>query len=165
MEMKKIREMYPDLRHLVLCNNVYSGSPFSSCICRAGYMVRSKMSSGEVFEPKTVKTSFAINCDSTFAYLFAIDMESMDLIWLNTSRKSAVTVAGEARLDFLQKYFGMTSVMNLQQLFAMMATEVVDSPENADVVVSDREMDPAALPEKAQIIRSTDVERIMALMN
>ena len=165
LDIEKIKNTHPDLRYLVLCNNVYSGFPFSSCVCRAGYMMRERMSSGEVFEPRTVKTSFAINCDSTFAYLFAIDIESMELIWLNTSRKSAVIIAGESRLDFLQKYFGMTSVMNLQQLFAMMATEVVDSPENADVAVSDREMDPAALPEKAQIIRSTDVERIMALMN
>ena len=165
LDVEEIKKKYSDLCYLVLCDNVFSRLPFSKCICRAGYMVRSKMGSGEVFEPKTVRTSFAVNCNSTFAYLFAIDLETSEMIWLNTTRQSSAAVAGETKLGFLQKFFDVTSIMNLQDLFTMMAQEVVDSPENADVLVTDQEIDPNSISEKAEIIRSTDIERIMALMN
>ena len=74
------RKRYPSVRYLVFCDNVFSGVPFSSCICRAGYMIRDRIDSGEVFEPKTVQSSFAANGQSTFCYLFALDLDANDFI-------------------------------------------------------------------------------------
>ena len=162
INVEKVRELYPDLDYLIFCDNVYSGVPFSRCICRAGYMLRDIIDSGEVFEPKTVQTSFTVNCDSTFAYLFAIDLATSDFIWLNTVRESSVIVAGATSLGFLTKYFDMTSVMSVYDLFTMMAAEIVDTAAEAEVVVSDKKEETA---EGAEIIRSSDIERIMALMN
>lgn len=162
LDLDKIKEMYPDISHLILCNNVYSCIPFDKCVCRAGYMLRDINDSGEVFEPKTVQTSFTIDCDSTFAYLFAIDLEKRDFIWLNIARDSSERVAGTTSLGFLLDYFDVTSVMNMKKFFTMLAAEVVDSKEEADVIVSDENYDAA---EGQEIIRSLDFERIIQLMN
>jgi len=153
---------YPQAEYLVFCNNVFSGKPFSKCLCRAGYMDRDVLDSGQVFEPKTVVTSFQITCESTFAYLFAIDLKTRELVWLNVSRDSNARVAGTTSLDFLKAYFHASQLINVHKLFAMLAAEVVEKPEAADVIVTDEEL---SVAEGVEVIHSYDTERILALMN
>jgi len=125
-------------------------------------MDRDILDSGEVFEPKTVVTSFQITCNSTFAYLFGIDLQSKELVWLNVARDSNVHVAGTTTVDFLKNYLQATQLINVHKLFSMLATEVVDKPEDADVIVSNREL---SAREGVEVIHSYDIERILALMN
>lgn len=157
-----MHKKHPDIRYLVFCNNVFSRSTFANCICRAGYMLRQKPSSGEIYEPKTVKSAFTINADGNFAYLFAVDLTAKELIWLNCVSGANIHVAGVAQYAFLQDYFDMTSVINLYDFFKMTARETTDDPLEADLVVSDREL---RLKPGAEQIRSFDVERIMKIMN
>ena len=65
-------------------------------------------------------------------------------------------------MEFLKDYMNTCQLMNVHKLFSMLATEVVDTPEVADVVVTDEAV---SAKENAEIIRSYDTERIMALMN
>ena len=65
-------------------------------------------------------------------------------------------------MKFLIDYFKITSVINMGMLFEMLATEIVESPANADVVVSDEELDGC---ENAEVIRSCDFEKVMALLS
>jgi len=160
IDVEKFRKKYPDIEYLVFCDNVFSNKEFSHCDCRAGYMLRDKKDSGRVFEPKTVKTSFTIDCDSTFAYLFAIDLAANDFIWLNISRDSSSHVAGDTELGFLTSYFTLS--IDMKEFFTMLATEVVSSAEDADVIVSDKI---SAVSESQELIHSSDFERITALMN
>lgn len=44
----------------------------------------------------------------------------------------------------------------------MMASEIVDAPEKAQVAVTDQAVRTA---DGAEVIRSSDIERIMAIMN
>lgn len=162
VDLEAFMAEYPEAEYLVFCNNVYSRVPFSRCLCKAGYMDRDVLDSGEVFEPKTVATSFQITCDSTFAYLFAIDLKTRELVWLNVSRDSNAQVAGTTSLAFLKDYMNACQLMNVHKLFSMLATEVVDTPEAADVVVADEAV---SVKENAEIIHSYDTERILALMN
>lgn len=118
--------------------------------------------SGEIFEPKTVESAFAINCDSMFAYLFAIDLKENELVWLNVANSMPASVAGTAKLDYLFDYLDMTSVMNVYDLFEMLATEVTDNPQCADVVVTDEEI---SIEEGVDLVTSRDVEKIIAYMN
>lgn len=157
-----LKNKYPQIRYLVFCNNVYSKVPFRQFECKAGYMVREDGESGEIFEPKTVDSAFVINSDSMFAYLFAIDMKSNELVWLNVENSISAQVAGETKLDFLFDYLNMTSVINVYDLFEMMATEIVDNPEYADVVVSDEEV---LQKTNSDLVTSRDVEKIIAYMN
>lgn len=162
IDLPAFRKQYPHIRYLVFCDNVYSNLTFDQCFCKGGYMTRDMDDSGEIFEPKTVESSFLVNCSSRFAYLFGIDLNTNDFVWLNTARSSSAAVAGATSMDFLIRYFHTTSTLSLYSLFEMMAAEVVSAPEEAQVVLSDRTL---VLAPGAEQIRSYDFERILALMN
>ena len=162
IDVKEFKKCLPNIKQLVFCNNVYSFENFSKLNCRAGYMVRNEVLSGEVFEPKTVKSAFNITCDSTFAYMFAIDFHSEELVWLNLGRDSQAIVAGTTPFAWLLPYIFATKVINVYDFFEMLATEVVSTPEEADIIVSDKDFE---LPEGKEQIHSYDFERILALMN
>ena len=162
IDVALFKKNHPEIKYLVFCNNVYSCVPFSRCVCRAGYMLRDVEDSGEIFEPKTVKSSFTIDCDSTFAYLFGIDLENNDFVWLNCTRSQNAIVAGATPLSFLTDYFRTTSIINVGMLFEMLATETVDFPEEADVLVTDEELE---VREGVEVIRSYSFERINAILS
>ena len=162
VDIDAFRLEYPNAKYLVFCNNVFSGTPFSDCICRAGYMDRDVLDSGEIFEPKTVSTSFTITSESTFAYLFGLDLKTRELVWLNVARDSSCIVAGATPLAFLKEYFHETEIFNMADFFAMMATEIVEDPAQADIVVSDAAH---SLKDGAEQIHSYDFTRVLALMN
>ena len=157
----RFRKKHPDIKYLVFCNNVFSYSTFDQCVCRAGYMMRERISSGEAFEPKTVKSSFTVKGDTTFSYLFGIDLVKREFVWLNLNRDSSAHVAGATSLGFIKTYFDAVDTLSLADLAAMMATEVVDDPALADTVFSDGD---APLAEGAEQIRSYDFERITGLL-
>ena len=161
-DLDEFRQQYPTIRYMVFCDNVFTGTPFSACICRAGYMMRDVQDSGRVFEPKTVQSAFTINCNSTFAYLFGIDLDTREFVWLNLARSGAQTVAGATSMTFLLRYFHVTETVNLHSFFAMMATELTENPAEAEVAVTDKTLD---LPETVQVIREYDFDKIIALMN
>ena len=159
VDIERLQKIYPDIRYLIFCDNVYSGMNFSTCFCKAGYMIRDRKSTGEVFEPKTVQSSFLVNCESTFAYLFGIDICEGKFVWLNLANQGASTVAGENSMDFLLDCFDITSVINVYTFFEILATEVTEDPAEAEIIVSDK------LPEDGRtIIRSYDFEKIMKYM-
>lgn len=177
IDLAGFQKLYPDLKYLIFCNNVFSGSNFDQCFCKAGFMIRDLLDSGEIYEPKTVQTAYRIDCPSTFAYLFGLDLEKREMVWLNMSRAGSTIVAGETRLAFLMDYFDVTKVMNVHRFFEMMATELVEDPAQADIVVADHaeiwERANAADPKFAapgtddakEWIHSYDFERLLSLMN
>ena len=162
VDIDLFREAYPDVRYIVFCDNVYSRLTFDRCICRAGFMIRDKDDSGEVFEPKTVQSSFAIDCKSTFCYLFAVDLERSEFVWLNCARASMNPVAGLEQLWFLNDIIRVTDKINVKCFFELMATEVCDDISSADVVVTDKNIDVA---EGVSLIREYDLEKMIRLMN
>ncbi|MBQ5932914.1 MAG: TerD family protein, partial [Lachnospiraceae bacterium] len=96
IKLETFKKKYPDVKYVVFCNNVFSRLRFCDCFCKAGYMLRDIEGSGQIFEPKSVASSYIINSDSTFAYLFGIDLEKNDFIWLNMNKDSYAPVAGES---------------------------------------------------------------------
>ena len=161
IDINMFREIYPNVEYLVFSDNVYSAKMFSVIDCRAGYMLRDIEDSGEIFEPKTVQTSFKINCDSTFAYLFAIDLTASDFIWLNLNREGVTTVAGNTSFEFLRRYFHMTDIINVYDFISMCADEIVDDALAAELVVSDEELE---LPDDIRWIHSYDTDALINLM-
>lgn len=162
IDLKKVKKEYPKLKYLIFNANVYSYVPFSKCVCCAGFMQRDIVHSGEIFEPKTVETSFSVNCDSTFESLFAIDLEKRQVIWLNVAMNDNLIVAGDSNKEIMAEYFNFTEVMNMKKFFKFLATEVVINIEDADVIVSDRHFENV---EGKEIIRSFDIDKILKLMN
>jgi len=162
IDVEAFKKSNPNVRYLVFCNNVFSQINFGSCYCTAGYMIRDIEDSGEVFEPKTVRSSFVINCPSTFAYLFGIDLRENELVWLNAARDSAVYIAGTTANTFLSEYFTHTQITNLGQVYEYMASEVVATPDEADLILSDGEFE---LAEGKEQVHSYDIERTLSLLN
>ena len=157
VDFEKVHEMYPEMKYIVFCDNVYTpGVRFDQCVCRAGWMSRDILDSGEVYEPKTIKSAYTIDAKSTFCYLYAIDIEKREVIWLNMAENSNVRVAGTAKFDWLYPTFTLTDTMNMRKLFAY-AGQLVDSPDEADLVVGDIQTD------KDQI-RSWEFEKALAYL-
>ena len=71
-------------------------------------------------------------------------------------------VAGTDDISFLEDYINATDVINMYDFFSMLSVEVVDNPNDADIIVSDKDSDAIEGKEK---IRSCDFERVMAIMN
>ena len=104
INLPEFKARYPEYRYLIFCDNVFSGVNFNKCFCKAGYMLRDEDDSGEIYEPKTVESAFLVDCESTFAYLFGIDLLKNEFIWLNLARNSNAQVAGNTPLAFLLDY-------------------------------------------------------------
>ncbi len=160
----EVRKREPDFRYLIFCNNIFTNHcpGFHECICRAGYMLRDIIDSGEIFEPKTVQSSFTIDCRSRFAYLFGLDLSENEFVWLNTAQNSRSRIAGMNSLAYLVQYFKAAEILNVFDIFSMMASEVVPDPREADIAVTDKEIETG---ENTQIIRSYDTEKMIAMLN
>jgi len=162
IDLEEFKKQKPDIRYLIFCNNIYTnGVTFDQCICRAGYMFRDIEDSGEVFEPKTVKSSYTINCASRFAYLFGLDLTTNEFVWLNVANENGSSIAASDDMSFLTQYFEMTKIFNVYDFFTLMAGEVVDAPKDAEIAVTDEEIETG---ESTVIIRSYDTEKIIAYL-
>ena len=163
VQIPRFREVYPDIRYLVFTDNVFSGVNFDKVLCTAGYMIREEDDSGEIFEPKTVKSSFRITVPSTYAVLFALDMKEREIVWLNLGMNSSETIAGDSEIAMVLDYMDAVDTFNLSMLFKVMATETVSRPEDADVIVADHYT--GELRKGQRLIRSTDHEKIFCFLN
>ena len=123
--------------------------------------MRDTVDSGNVFEPKSVHSSYTINCDSTACFLFALDLINREIIWLNIAQAGNERIAGCNSLRFLQKYFNITDELNFYSFFKMGATELVSDSKDADIIVSD---DDIKLAEGQVQIKTSNVEAVMKLI-
>ena len=163
IDLEAFRKLKPEIRYLIFCNNIFTnGVSFDRCVCRAGYMLRNIVDSGEVFEPKTVKSSFTINCASRFAYLFGLDLTTNDFVWLNIANENGSRIAASDNMNFLTQYFELTKIFNIYDFFALMASEIVENPTEAEIAVTDENI---AAGGSTEVIRSYDTEKITAYLN
>ena len=159
IDLKKFKEKHPEFRYIVFCDNVYSECNFDECFCKAGFMLRDNKDSGEVYEPKTVDTSYKITGDARFSYMFAIDLRANEMVWLNINRSDRMAVAGEEKMDFLMQYLNAVNVFNVYDLFVW-AGEQQHNIFTADIIVSDNCTEEDILKDK-EIIHSYDFEKIL----
>lgn len=167
IDMDEFQKKYPDYPYIIFCNNVYSGYGnvhFKDCFCKAGFMSRDLIDSGEVFEPKTVQTSFRMTTDSSFGYLFAIDLKTREMVWLNISREGNHAVAGESGMAWLLDILQVTDVFNVWDLYTLAAGEenlTEDIYDASLVVCNSRKI--LTTPDQT-VVRSWDIEKMLALL-
>lgn len=163
IDLEEFKKLKPDIRYLIFCNNIFTNSVnFNQCICRAGYMFRDIKDSGEIFEPKTVKSSYTIDCASRFAYLFGLDLTKNEFVWLNIANENGSRIAASDSMNFLTRYFEITKIFNVFDFFRLMASEIADDPKDAEIAVTDEDIEAG---ETTEIIRSYDTERMIAMLN
>jgi len=139
--IEEIIKHNPEMRYMIFCDNVYSsGRKFSDGYCRAGWMARNTNDSGEIYEPKTVRSAYSITGDTSFAYLFAVDLLKREVIWLNLSNAREKRIAGTNDFSWLYDTFTLVETMSIGKLFRLMG-EVVDTPEEAELIVGNIETD------------------------
>ena len=162
IKLREFKKRYPGIRYLAFSSVVFSGDPFSDCVCRAGYMVRDNEDSGEIYEPKTVNSAFTVDNDSTVAYLFALDLKKRELIWLNLAEDSSRRIIATESTSYLIPYFKATDTINMYSFFSMMASKRKRTPDSADIIVSDKPEDERPY---ATVIHSYDFDKILAYIN
>ena len=165
IDLDAVKERYPNMRYMIFCDNVYSRVPFDKCFCKAGYMIRDVLDSGKVYEPKTVESAYRVQGDTIFSYMFGIDLDTREMVWLNLTKADNYAVAGQDSIEFIVPYFYATKCINMQSFFTTMAAKVVDDPKEAYVIVTNKDIDTTDLKEEVDIIREYDFDKVLALMN
>lgn len=160
IEIDKVKEHYPNIKYLILNDYAYTNLPFSQCVCRAGFMLREDLNKGKAFEPASVKTSFKVNCNSTSAILFAIDVDTNELVWINQADSRNNRFGAGQSIECGKEYMNILDSISLYSFFEYLASEVVATPEEADVVVSDD-----YVSAEKTVIRSNDYEVIIKYLN
>ena len=165
LDISGYKKDHPEDKYLVFNLNVWdSRKTFESGDCHAGYMLRDSVQSGDIFEPKTVNTSYSISANSRFAYLFAVDLDKEDLVWLNVVKDSKQILAAVTSFDFLLPYIYRATHLNVYNFFHMTAEHITRRPEDADVIVSDT-LIPGIDTEGKEIIHSYDAEKMLKYIN
>ncbi len=162
VDLEKFKKKYPKVKYLIFNDNVFSASTYKECNCTAGYMFRDINDSGEVFEPKTVKSSFRVTVDSRYAHLFALDLDKNEFVWLNIAVESYFNIAGESNQNNVKKYLKLAKTFNYYSFFKMLSSKVVKDPKKADIVVTDKKVE---TKENAEVIRSYDIDKVIKYLN
>lgn len=157
VNIEKIKRTYPSARYLLFVANVYSDCNFNQVFCRAGFMDRIGGNIGEIYEPKTVRTSFVVNGNTTYETLFAIDLDKKQMIWINEARNENLHVAGCDNYSYINKATNIP--FTYEYLFTRIGN-IVQNPEEADVIVSDE-----INIEGKEIVHSYDSEKILWYLN
>ena len=109
----------------------------------------------------TVTSSYTVNCPSSFAYLFGLDLERNEFVWLNSAVNGRIQVAGGTSLAHLKPLFNAAHTLSLYDMLRLQASSLTDDPAKADLIASDSL---AETPEGIPRIRSCDTDRILRLI-
>ena len=166
IDIDKVMEAYSGSRYMIFFNNVYSAVKFKDVFCKAGYMLRDKFNSGEVYEPKTVQTAFNITADSTYCALFAIDLQNREMIWLNQNVYSNARCSFAEDNSWVKKYLNLAKYLNVYKLFENVGEKVNDPKEcigENDYIITKEPID-TNFETKATIITAYTPEKIMSFI-
>lgn len=166
IDIDKVMEAYSGSRYMIFFNNVYSAVKFKDVFCKAGYMLRDKFNSGEVYEPKTVQTAFNITADSTYCALFAIDLQNREMIWLNQNVYSNARCSFAEDNSWVKKYMNLAKYLNVYKLFENVGEKVNDPKEcvgENDYIITKEPIN-TNFETKAAIITAYTPEKIMSFI-
>lgn len=149
VNIKKYKEAYPKSRYLVMHINSYTGQKFSDMPeLFAGFMMRTKPQSGEVFDARTVEQKFDVTSETTYTTPLIVDMETREVIWADTALKQT------SRINNVNRHLNQSNLMvrsivemvkpNLYDLFRLHAEArgtIVNGIEYADTVLASISVD------------------------
>jgi len=76
-------------RYVVMVVNSFTSQPYKDLPeCFAGWMIRQRPNSGEIYEPKTVQNKFDLTADSKIAVPVIFDLKTKEAIWVDLSLKN-----------------------------------------------------------------------------
>lgn len=106
---------------------------------KAGFMLREKVHSGEIFEPSTVKHAFSLAVEGVNSTPFVIDLLERKMIWWDSaitinSNYNYNVVSNEVGFQDMLKAVALGRSMTVAELAGFVA-DVVEDVEDADVVI------------------------------
>ncbi len=133
-----VAEKFPDHSYLIFSVNNYSFEydSFADFPVRAGFMMRDALSSGEIFEPSSVESSFELTTRGRMAVMFAVDIRERRMVWINRPLEGGA-IAAMRPVDVFFGYIDAADLFNLKWFFESIAGGIVSDPKDADVIVSD----------------------------
>lgn len=99
VDMVGFKAKYPKGRYLVMSLTVYNGGTVDSIDHFAGVMRRGKTQSGQVFDARTVMSGSRSGVKSRLALPLAVDIDTAELIWLDTDTGMNMSYATVTRLQ------------------------------------------------------------------
>jgi len=132
-------------RYVVMNVLSFTNQPFTDMPeCFAGWMMRQKPKSGEIFDPKTVQDKFDITADTRITIPVILDLVEREVIWADVALKSNpnyhVNVEGNKKgIAIMGKALTSLKKPTLGELFALHVEargERVETVEEADLVIS-----------------------------
>jgi hypothetical protein len=132
------------VRYVMMVVTSYTSQPFRELPeCFAGWMLREKPQSGEVFEGRTVQNKIDLTVDSQLALPLIIDLEDRQVIWADLALKNKaryIAVAGNAdNISLMCRAVAEWARPTLYDLLSMHVEArgvPVDLPTEADLVCS-----------------------------
>lgn len=166
----------PDSRYIVFCDNIFTsydskigGRPeFKDILCTAGFMIRSDLTRGKTYDPKTVSTQMTLTGKTSFCIMLAYDLVKNEIVWINMNVESGRSIAysDSKFIDSIGTILDATTNLNVDSFYRMLATEVVEDPRIADVIISDDpEYETRELYEDKTIIHSYDIDKHLKYLN
>ena len=134
-------------RYIIMNVLSYTGQPFTDMPeAFAGWMIREKVKSGKIFEPKTVQDKFDLTADTKVSIPLIIDCVKKEVIWTDMALGGNPNWRGDNvegnMTGIAATGYALTEMRkpNLYDLFEMHVDarggELVESKEDADVVFS-----------------------------
>ncbi len=132
-------------RYIVMNVLSYNNQPFNVVPeCFAGFMMRDRPQSGEMYEPKTVINKIDVTSDTTYVIPLIIDIVERKVVWCDLSltgnpnwvnniegNMRSMNLTCKAICDMRK-----TTIYDLLRIHAVARGEKVNKPEDADVVFS-----------------------------
>jgi hypothetical protein len=111
--------------------------------CFAGWMPRTHVDSGEVFEPRTVENRIDLASDTRICLPLIIDLEKNEVVWTDIALKKSPfwnNVQQNLRgVSLMTKALTGLTKTNLYELFALHIEargEICGSPDSAETIFS-----------------------------
>jgi hypothetical protein len=143
VDLKAVAKHYPAAKYAVMTVQSYSGFPLSVVDAVAGTMLRSNPNAGASFDARTVTSAFSPTTDALQALPLAFDLETREMIWLDTSSgstMSGMSAASDTTIGPVVRDELARPRLTMGQLAAMWANahgaEITNDPADRDALLA-----------------------------
>lgn len=131
-----------EVRYIVPQVYSYTGEPFSQVPCTFGWMERSDLNSGEIYEPTTVENQISLSSEGRYTVPLVIDCKERKVIWTDLSgqfqsaqfNNLESNLVGTTLAAYAMVNLKRTTMFQVAALNALARGKVVERMEDADVI-------------------------------
>lgn len=131
-----------EVRYIVPQVYSYTGEPFSQVPCTFGWMERSDLNSGEIYEPTTVENQISLSSEGRYTVPLVIDCKERKVIWTDLSgqfqsaqfNNLESNLVGTTLAAYAMVNLKRTTMFQVAALNALARGKVVERVEDADVI-------------------------------